>query len=71
MGLVKMRIKLNSNFYDRGSIEEALRDFKDVCSGSILDNSFEIELEPREEADKLKEEFCNYILGLMKNKTLV
>lgn len=66
-----MRIKLNNNFYDKGSIEEALRDFKDICNGSILDDSFEVELEPKEEANQLKGEFSNYVLGLMKNKTLV
>lgn len=66
-----MRIKLNKEFYDEESIGEALRDFDGVCEGRIIDDSIEVELEPKEEVEQLKEEFCNYVLGLMKNRTLV
>ena len=66
-----MRIKLNKEFYDKESVKEALKDFDGVCEGRILNDSFEVELEPREETEQLKDEFCNYVLGLMKNRTVV
>ncbi len=66
-----MEIKLNNKFYDKEAIEEALNDFKGVCKGKILNKDIEIELKPKEETKQLKEEFSNYVLGLMKNKTLV
>jgi hypothetical protein len=66
-----MKIKLNNRFYDRTAVEEALRDFKKVCEGRILNDKIEIELEPKEKLDCLEEEFCNYVLGLMKNKSLI
>ena len=65
-----MRLKLNSKFYSKEAVEEALKDFKGVCEGKILNDDMEIELKPKEEIEKLKEEFCNYVLGLMKNKAL-
>ena len=69
--LRKMKIKLNNQFYNEESVREALIDFKEICQGDFLNNSIEVELEPKEEVKQLKEEFCNYVLGLMKNKTLV
>ena len=66
----KIRVKLNAEFYDKSVIDEALRDFKEICDGEIINKEFEIELEQKAELDTpLKEEFCNYVLGLMKNKT--
>lgn len=67
----KMRLRLNKKFYNKGVVKEALEDFKNVCNGKVLNDKIEVELEPREEVRMLKEEFCNYVLGLMKNKTLV
>ncbi|MCK4521740.1 MAG: HxsD-like protein [Nanoarchaeota archaeon] len=66
-----MIILLNKEFYNKESVKEALNDFKGICRGKILNNSIEIELKPKEDIKQLKEEFCNYVLGLMKNKTLV
>jgi hypothetical protein len=66
-----MKIKLNKRFYDEKAIREALNDFKEVCNGKILNDKIEIELEPKEDIKVLKEEFCNYVLGLMKNKNAV
>ena len=66
-----MRLRLNNKFYSKEAIEEALKDFKEICKGRILNDGIEVELEPKEEVKLLKEEFCNYVLGLMKNKTLV
>lgn len=67
----KMKIKLNKEFYDEDVIKEALKDFEEVCEGKIINNDIEVELGPKEDTSNLKEEFCNYVLGLMKNKGLV
>lgn len=67
----KVKVKLNKQFYNKEIIEETLKDFKRVCTGKILNGVMEVELKPKENIPKLKEEFCNYVLGLMKNKTLV
>ena len=64
-------LRLNNKFYNEKAVKEALNDFKDICKGKILNNRMEIELEPKEEIKQLKEEFSNYVLGLMKNKGLV
>tara|TARA_Y100000310_G_C20353796_1_gene655647 strand:+ start:432 stop:632 length:201 start_codon:yes stop_codon:yes gene_type:complete len=66
-----MKIKLNNNFYDKEVIKEAVGDFKGVCNIQILNDNIEIELKSIEENENLGEEFCNYVLGLMKNKILV
>jgi hypothetical protein len=66
-----MKIKLNKDFYDETVIEEALKDFKGVCNGKKLNDNIEIELEVKENNENLKQEFCNYVLGLMKNKIMV
>jgi len=65
-----MKIKLNNKFYNKEAVEGALRDFKEVCEGKILNDAIEIELKPKEDIGMLKEEFYNYVLGLMKNKML-
>jgi hypothetical protein len=67
----KIRLKLNRKFYDKGVVEEALKDFKDICYGNILNNNLEIELKTKVKIADIKGEFCNYVLGLMKNKNLV
>lgn len=64
-------LKLNKEFYDKAAILEALTDFKEVCDGKIINDSFEIEIKPREDIENIEEEFCNYVLGLMKNNVLV
>ena len=59
---------LNNKFYDKEAIEEALKDFAEVCTGKIISQKFEIEL--KSDIENIEEEFCNYVLGLMKNKGL-
>lgn len=66
-----MEIKLNKSFYDKESIKDAIVDFKGICNGKILNDNIEIELIQKEEVENLKEEFCNYVLGLMKNRALI
>ena len=67
----KMKIRLNNKFYNKGAVAEALDDFKGVCKGKILNNRIDVQLKPKRNVKNIKEEFCNYVLGLMKNKTLV
>jgi len=67
-------ITLNKKFYDLSAVKESLEDFKEVCTSIIKNNeNLEIILKPkdRELMNILGYEFCNYVLGLMKNKTLV
>jgi hypothetical protein len=68
-----MIIKFNSKFYDLDSIKESINDFKEICSGEAVNKNMEIivTLNPRQDTPNLKNEFCNYVLGLMKNKCLV
>ena len=64
-----MKIELNNNFYSKEAIEESLKDFKEVCEGKILNENIDVELDTEDE--KIKEEFCNYVLGLMKNNAFI
>ena len=70
----EIRIKLNKQFYDIGAVKECLNEFGQVCSGKITNKkAIEIILKPKDRplANILGNEFCNYVLGLMKNKTIV
>lgn len=68
-------INLNKCFYDISSIKESINDFKRVCSARFEDDdsAVRITLKPKERIllKILGHEFCNYVLALMKNKTLV
>ena len=65
----KMKIKLNKKFYNKGAVEEALDKFKGICAVKIINDEMIIELEG--DNGDLEKEFCNYVLGLMKNKHTV
>jgi hypothetical protein len=67
----KIRLNLNAKFYDVDSVKEALNDFGEICEGKILNKNIDVELIIKESVPNLKEEFCNYVLGLMKNKIIV
>ena len=63
---------LNKQFYSIDAIKEAITDFEEICIGRIIDDTITVELEPKQETyTQLKGEFCNYVLGLMKNKMLI
>jgi len=76
-----MIFRLNKKFYDIETAKEAAGDFSKICRCRIFDyqnDDIVIELTPKGKLERkkdgslpLKEEFCNYVLGLMKNKTLV
>jgi len=69
------KIILKKSFYDLNSVKEALKDFKKVCESNVIikKNSIEVILKPNKIylENNLTNEFCNYVLGLMKNKSLV
>jgi hypothetical protein len=62
-----LKIHLTKGLYNIGAIECTLVDFKEVCTGKIIDNSIVLELIPKVRIDNLKEEFCNHVLANMKN----
>lgn len=66
-----VRFRLNESFYDKTIIKEALDDFRNICK-SKTHSYIEIELTSKDKVDyDLEDEFCNYVLGLMKNKTII
>jgi hypothetical protein len=64
-----MEFKLNKNFYKEDSILKAISDFKDVSNITIInkDNDYFI-IKTDKNIENLKEEFCNYVIGIMKNE---
>jgi len=64
-------INFNKNFYTVEVIKKAIQDYKRIASFSIKSDKKEIKVEIKninlEPRDIIKEEFCNYVLGLMKN----
>ena len=65
-----MVIRFNKKLYKQKPIKAAIRSFGEVAdfNFSKKDNYYSIELyNPREyPADVIKDEFCNYVLQLMK-----
>ena len=62
----KTRIHLTKNLYDINAIKSSLDDYKHICDGKIIDDSFLLELNPKKNIPHLKEEFCNHVLAYMK-----
>lgn len=71
----KNKIVFNKSFYNTPAIEDALDAFRDICTGELQDKEAQITviLTPKSNnnPDELKNEFCNYVLALMKNKSLM
>ena len=69
-------ISLNKDFYDKGAIKETIAEFLDIYLVQIQnedDKNLFISINPKKiKVDEtLGYEFCNYVLGLMKNKSIV
>ena len=67
-------IELNRNFYDIESVRKCAREFSKFCSASINDkDDLEIVLKGKGVTDMntLGYEFCNHVLGKMKNENVV
>jgi len=64
-------INFNKKFYTGEVIKKAIQDYKRIASFNIKFDKKEIKVEIKninlEFKDIIKEEFCNYVLGLMKN----
>lgn len=65
-------VKLNKLFYQKKEVEQAIKDFSHIGNFSLEEKEGEliIKIKDNKEFPFLKEEFCNYIIGLMKNKTV-
>lgn len=74
----EVRLAFNSEFYGRGAIEQAGKDFAEVCESAIGDENegrIKVVLKQKEmpdapdmpDIDVLGYEFCNYVLGLIQN----
>lgn len=68
----EIRFLLNLNFYSLEDIKETLENFKEICNGRIEEienNKIAIVLKSDNfsSLEIIKNEFCNYSLGLMKN----
>jgi len=63
-----VKISLSKDFYSASSVKQALKDYKEICTGDLTSKDrLEIELKPKSEINNLAEEFCNYVLALEKN----
>jgi len=64
-------ISFNKNFYTIDTVKKAIQDYKGIANFDLKSNKKEIKVEIKniklESEDIIKEEFCNYVLGLMKN----
>ncbi|MFP4403614.1 MAG: His-Xaa-Ser system radical SAM maturase HxsB [Candidatus Woesearchaeota archaeon] len=65
----KIIIKLNNKFYTKNAIKSAINAFSDICDANIISEDFIVELIPKKAKIKnLKNEFSNYVFGLIKNE---
>ncbi len=66
-----MTINFNRDFYNLDSIKKAIQDYKGLADFDIKLGKKNIKVNLKninpESKDIIKEEFCNYVLGLMKN----
>jgi len=64
-------ISFNKNFYTIEAIKKAIQDYKGIADFNIISNKKENKVEIKnidpESEDMIEQEFCNYVLGLMKN----
>jgi len=66
-----MVINFNRNFYNLESIKKAIQDYKGLADFDIKLDKKNIKVDLKnigpDSKDIIKEEFSNYVLGLMKN----
>lgn len=70
-----VNISLNKKFYSPTAVKDAADAFNDFFDCKIIEEKNNIRallnLKVKEDHQKIADEFCNYILGLMKNQALV
>lgn len=66
-------IYLNRDLYNIDAIKESIKDFNKLLSAEIKEEKrhFKITIKPKINSEDIKKEFCNYVLGVMKNRILV
>jgi len=68
-------ISLNKEFYNIQAIKEAIIDFEEICDGELNEDikNYTLILKLKEQNDlcNIGYEFCNYVLGLIKNEYLI
>jgi len=68
-------LKLERDFYNRTAIDSAAKELSEVCSIKIKEDEerYIITILPlvEEDTELIKDEFSNYVLGLMKDRALV
>lgn len=65
---------LNLKFYNVDSIEESMGDFGEVCNIFFDKHSGDIKIISLDEemtSEEAFREFCNYVLGVMKNNQII
>ncbi|RLI96932.1 MAG: hypothetical protein DRO99_03700 [Candidatus Aenigmatarchaeota archaeon] len=69
----KTEIKFNSKLYCKECIADAVKAFSDTCECSVKDegNYSVVSINTDMDANHVRNEFCNYVLGLMKNSAKV
>ena len=71
----RYNIILNSRFYPEAAIREAIEDFSGICNATMStgrDGMITVILEQEETTDApLDDEFCNYVLGISRNRDVV
>lgn len=71
----QVNIKFSKSFYDSKSLNEALTDYSSVCKHTLSESEgyFEVSLmfATAEDIVLIGNEFCNYVLGVMKNSNQV
>ena len=66
-----MSINFNKNFYSLKAIEKAIQNYKGLADFNIEVKKKSIKVDLKnidpDSKDIIREEFCNYVLGLMKH----
>jgi hypothetical protein len=58
---------LNEAIYSKEAIDQAILDYSKVCTIERTETGLCLRPKGEHDAQLLKDEFCNYVLGMMKN----
>jgi len=63
---------MNKEFYTLEAIQQAIKDYEEVGLIELIDGRFTLGVQSKSAFNEelIKEEFCNYVLSLMKNDGL-
>jgi hypothetical protein len=68
----KAKIMFNKKLYLKEAIEQAINDFSEVAKLDFHENdAFLVTISSEEDAESIGLEFKNYVLGVMKNESMV